>query len=152
VPNSVIVALGVSLVIWALLRWTVFGRQAHAVGSNAGAARLAGIRLALVRVTAFGVLGLCTAIAAVLLGSSTGGFNPSLGSGLFIPPYVAAFFGISVLGAGRFNVVGTVVGALFIGTLQTGLVIVGTAAWVGDVVVGGALVLILVLAVRRRAT
>jgi ribose/xylose/arabinose/galactoside ABC-type transport system permease subunit len=69
---------------------------------------------------------------------------------LFIPPFVAAFFGIAVLGANRFNVFGTVVGALFIGTLETGLIINGTEAWVGDVIVGLVLVVILVVAVGRR--
>jgi ribose/xylose/arabinose/galactoside ABC-type transport system permease subunit len=150
IPNSVVVAFFVSVLSWALLRYTVFGREAQAIGSNPTAARLAGIRIGVVRVAAFAVFGLCVGIATVLLSSSTGGYNPSLGSGLFIPPFVAAFFGIAVLGAGRFNVFGTVVGALFIGTLETGLVIGGTEAWVGNVIVGLVLVVILVFAVGRR--
>jgi ribose/xylose/arabinose/galactoside ABC-type transport system permease subunit len=150
IPNAVIVALVVSLIAWWLLRFTVFGREAQAIGSNPTAARLAGIRINLVRVGAFVVLGVCVAIASILLSSSTGGFNPGLGNGLFIPPFVAAFFGIAVLGAGRFNVFGTVIGALFIGTLETGLIINGTEAWVGDVIVGLVLVVILVVAVGRR--
>lgn len=150
IPNAVIVALIVSVATWAVLRYTVFGRQAQAIGSNATAARLAGIRISAVRIGAFAVLGLCVAIASILLSSSTGGYNPSLGNGLFIPPFVAAFFGIAVLGAGRFNVFGTVVGALFIGTLETGLIINGTEAWVGDVIVGLVLVVILVVAVGRK--
>jgi ribose/xylose/arabinose/galactoside ABC-type transport system permease subunit len=149
IPRSVIIALVVAVAAWAMLRWTVFGRQAQAIGSNPHAARLAGIRIALTRTGAFVVLGICAAITAVLLSSSTGGYNPNIGAGLFIPPYVAAFFGLAVLGARRFNVFGTVIGALFIGTLQTGLIIVGTEAWVGDVVVGAVLLTILMLATRR---
>jgi ribose transport system permease protein len=150
IPNAVVVAFVVAMAAWAMLRYTVFGREAQAIGSNPTAARLAGIRIGLVRVGAFAVFGLCVGIASVLLSSSTGGYNPSLGSGLFIPPFVAAFFGIAVLGAGRFNVFGTVIGALFIGTLETGLVIGGTEAWVGNVIVGLVLVVILVVAVWRR--
>ena len=54
------------------------------------------------------------------------------------------------LAAGKFNVFGTVVGALFVSTLQTGLIIQGAQAWVGDVVVGGVLIVILFVAVQRR--
>ena len=146
---SIIVAAIVTVVAFALMRWTVFGRQAQAIGSNQKAARLAGIRIALTRTGAFVFLGLCSAISGVLLSSSTGGFNPSLGEGLFIPPFVAAFFGMAVLGAARFNVFGTVVGALFTGTFQTGLVIVGTQAWVGDATVGVVLLVILLIATAR---
>lgn len=149
IPNAVVIALVVAVAAWALLRFTVFGRQAQSIGSNQHAARLAGIRIAVTRTGAFLVMGVCAAIAAVLLTSSTGGFNPSIGAGLFIPPFVAAFFGMAVLAARRFNVFGTVVGALFIGTLQTGLVIIGTEAWVGNVVVGVALLVILLVATGR---
>jgi ribose/xylose/arabinose/galactoside ABC-type transport system permease subunit len=151
IPSAVFIALLVTLLVFGVLKFTVFGRQGQAIGSNAHAARLAGIRISMTRTGAFVVSGVCAAVAAVLLSSSTGGFNPSLGTGLFIPPFVAAFFGVAVLRAGRFNVFGTVVGALFIGTLQTGLVIMGTEAWIGDVMVGAVLITILMLASKKEA-
>jgi ribose/xylose/arabinose/galactoside ABC-type transport system permease subunit len=55
-----------------------------------------------------------------------------------------------VLAARRFNVLGTVVGALFMGTLQTGLVIVGASAWLFTFIQGAVLLVILLIA--RRAT
>lgn len=148
IPNPVYIALIVAIIAFVVLRVTVFGRQIRAIGSNPGAARLAGVRISFTRVGTFAVLGVCAGLAAVLLSSSAGQYSPDVGSGLFIPPYVAAFFGLSVLGAGRFNVLGTVVGGLFIGTLQTGLIIVGAEAWVSSVVVGLALIAILVVASR----
>jgi ribose transport system permease protein len=150
IPLSAIIALVVAIFMWALMRFTVFGRQAQTIGSNKQAARLAGIRIPMTRIGAFVVSGICAAIASVLLCSSTGGFNPSVGEGLFIPPFVAAFFGVAVLASGRFNVFGTVIGALFTGTLETGLVILGTQAWVGTVLVGVVLLLILMLASKQQ--
>lgn len=146
IPFAVIYALAIAVILFAIVRWTVFGRYAQAIGSNPVAARLAGIRLSATRVGAFAVLGICAGIAAVILSSRSGQFSPDIASGLFIPPFVAAFFGMSVLAAGRFNVFGTVVGALFIATLETGLIVIGSAAWVADVVIGSALLVILFLA------
>lgn len=151
IPNPVYIALGVAIVAFLILRITVFGRQVRAIGSNPGAARIAGLRISMTRVGTYAVLGLCAGLTAVLLSSSAGQFSPDIGSGLFIPPYVAAFFGLSVLAAGRFNVFGTLVGGLFIATLQTGLIIVGAESWVSSVVVGLALIAILVVAARVRS-
>jgi ribose transport system permease protein len=143
IPVNVLYALGVILVCYGLLRWTVFGRNATAVGSNEIAARLSGLPLPQVRIGAFVVMGLCSGVAAVILSSREGGYQPGVADGLLVPPFVAVFFGLSVLARGRFNVAGTVVGALFIGTLQTGLNIIGQSGWVADVVVGTTLVIIL---------
>lgn len=151
IANPVYIAVLVAIIAYLILRVTVFGRQVRAIGSNPGAARLAGVRISVTRIGTFAALGLAAGLAAVLLSSSAGQFSPDIGSGLFIPPYVAAFFGLSVLAAGRFNVLGTIVGGLFIGTLQTGLIIVGSEAWVSNVVVGLALIAILVVAARARA-
>jgi ribose/xylose/arabinose/galactoside ABC-type transport system permease subunit len=85
-----------------------------------------------------------------MLSSRTAQFSPDISTGLLVPPFVATFFGLSVLAAGRFNVFGTVVGALFIGTLETGLTIIGSSSWVADIVTGAALVAILFIATGRQ--
>jgi ribose transport system permease protein len=152
IPLAIFYAGFIVLAIWAVLRWTVFGREAQAIGANPTAARLAGIRLSTTRIAAFAVLGLCAAIAAIILSSRSGQYSPDIASGLFIPPFVAAFFGMSVLAAGRFNVFGTLVGALFIATLQTGLVVLGSQDWVANVIIGSVLLIILFIAAETRDT
>jgi ribose/xylose/arabinose/galactoside ABC-type transport system permease subunit len=149
---AVYFAIGAVIIFGVLLRFTVFGRRAEAIGTNPIAARFAGIPLMRVRVTTFALLGLCAGVAAVILSYRQGQFTTDLSLGLFIPPFVAAFFGISVLATGKFNIFGTVVGALFIGTLEEGLIIAGAAAWTGDVVVGAALIVVLFFAASRRAS
>ena len=145
---AVYIAAGFTLVAAATLRWTVFGRYLQSIGSNAEAARLAGIGLSRIRIAAFAALGLSAALAALIITSRQAQYTPNVGVGLFLEPYVAAFFGMSVLAARRFNVFGTVIGALFIGTLETGLTIVGAEDWVSDVV-EGAVLLVIVVAGRR---
>jgi ribose/xylose/arabinose/galactoside ABC-type transport system permease subunit len=149
IPLAVYFALAVVLTLGIILRFTVFGRRAEAIGTNPVAARFAGIPIARVRVGAFALLGVCSGIAAIVLSAQQAQFTTDLALGLFIPPFVAAFFGISVLAAGKFNMFGTVIGALFIGTLETGLIISGAAAWTGDAVVGAALIIVLFAASKR---
>jgi ribose/xylose/arabinose/galactoside ABC-type transport system permease subunit len=150
VPLPIVYAAVIVLAAFVLMRFTVFGRQTLAIGSNPGAARLAGIRVGQTRMWGFVVMGLCAGIAAVILSSQTGQFSPDLAGGLFIPPFVAAFFGISVLAAGRFNVFGTTVGALFVATLQTGLTIVGADSYLANIVIGAVLIVILFVAAQSR--
>jgi len=147
---TIFYALAAAVIAALLLRSTVFGREAQAVGNNPQAASLVGIRLGWVRVGAFAFLGLCAALAAILLTARSGSYSPDIAGGLLIPPYVAAFFGTSVLAAGRFNVFGTVVGGLFIATLETGLVVAGLLSWVSTAIVGAALILILFVAAQAR--
>jgi ribose transport system permease protein len=146
---AVYVSIVIVVIFGILLRFTVFGRRAEAIGTNPIAARFAGIPLMRVRIASFSLLGVCAGISAVILTYRQGQFTTDLSLGLFIPPFVAAFFGISVLAAGKFNMLGTVIGALFIGTLEEGLVIAGAASWTGDVVVGAALIIVLFAAARR---
>jgi ribose/xylose/arabinose/galactoside ABC-type transport system permease subunit len=143
-------ALAIAGIAAVVLRYTVFGRNARALGENEDAARLAGIRLPATRIGAFAVMGACTATVAIIMSSKLAQYTPDIASGLFIPPFVAAFFGISVLALGRFNVFGTVIGALFIGTLETGLLVAGAQSWIGDAIVGAALIVILFLSAHSR--
>jgi ribose transport system permease protein len=139
-----------ALCMGIMFRYSVVGRYLMSVGSNPQASRLAGLPLSGLRVTAYAMLGIGVGIAAVIITSRQGQYTPNVGAGLFLSPYVAAFFGMSVLAARRFNVLGTVVGALFMGTLQTGLVIIGASAWVYTFIQGAVLLVILLIA--RRST
>jgi ribose/xylose/arabinose/galactoside ABC-type transport system permease subunit len=149
--SAVMVAAGVVSVVAAItLRSTVFGRYVQATGSNPEAAAIAGVNVRLVRIGAFMVLGVCVAIASILQSSISSAHYPDAGTSLFLPPFVAAFIGTSVLARGRFNVFGTVVGALFISTLQTGLLVQDTAVWVISVLEGGVLLAAVLITHQRQ--
>lgn len=141
---ATVIAAVFAILVGILLRSTVLGRQLQSIGSNAEAGRLAGLHLSRIRVIAFAVLGLAVGISAIIMTSRQAQYTPDVGTQLFLQPYVACFFGMSVLGARRFNVFGSVIGALFIGTLQTGLVIMGAQPWVSSLAQGAVLFVILV--------
>lgn len=144
------IALVFAVLFGILFRWTVAGRNIMAVGSNPSASRLAGLPLSRIRIFAYILLGLAVGVAALVITSRQAQYTPDVGNGLFLSPYVAAFFGMSVLGVRRFNVFGTVIGALFMGTLQTGLVVIGASSWLYEVIQGAALLIILLIARRVR--
>ncbi|MGB9182711.1 MAG: ABC transporter permease [Solirubrobacteraceae bacterium] len=148
----VVLALVTAILAAVVLRATVFGRHVQATGSNAEASAIAGVRVNRVRIGAFAVLGLFVAAAAIIDTSTSAAFYPSAGQGYFLPPFVAAFVGTSVLGRGRFNVLGTVIGALFIDTLQVGLIQQNAPSWVIYVVQGVVLAMAVMVTAQKRRT
>lgn len=147
---EVIVMAVVAIVGGIVLRATIFGRHIKATGSNADAAAIAGVNVSAIRVGCFLVLGLCVGIAGVVQTSLSAAYYPTSGADLFLPPFVATFVGTSVLGRGQFTVLGTVVGALFIGTLQTGLLMQNIPSWVIYVVQGAVLLIAVMVAAQTR--
>jgi ribose/xylose/arabinose/galactoside ABC-type transport system permease subunit len=151
-PLRPIIAAGVTLVFLVILRTTVFGRNAHAVGDNPAAARLAGLPIQRIKISGFVLTGATAGIAAVLITSSAGSYYPNLGTGLLLPAYAAAFLGLSLGGGLRFNVLGSYLGVLLLGMVTTGLTMMNQPSWVAALVQGLVLVAAVAgIAMRRGA-
>jgi len=151
VPLRVIIAAAVVLALLVLLRTTVYGRHASAVGDNPAAARLTGVPVGRVRVIAFMLAGLAAAIAAVLVTSSASQYYPNLGTGYLLPAYAAAFLGLSLGGGLRFNILGSYIGVLLLAMVTTGLTMMNQPSWVAALVQGVVLlVAVASVSVRRR--
>ncbi|HXF98956.1 MAG TPA: ABC transporter permease [Gaiellaceae bacterium] len=151
VPLRAIIAGGVALLFLVLLRTTVYGRHATAVGDNPTAARLAGVPVERVKVLAFVLAGLTAGLAAVLVTSSGAQYYPNLGTGYLLPAYAAAFLGLSLGGGLRFNVLGSYLGVLLLGMLTTGLTMMNQPSWTTQLVQGLVLVVAVAgIALRRR--
>lgn len=151
IPLRAIVAAAAVLAFLILLRTTVFGRHAAAVGDNPAAARLAGVPVERVRVIAFMLAGLAAGLAAVLVTSSASQYYPNLGTGYLLPAYAAAFLGLSLGGGLRFNILGSYIGVLLLATVTTGLTMMNQPSWMAALVQG--IVLLVAVAgvsVRRR--
>jgi ribose transport system permease protein len=91
--------LAVAAVSWVLLARTTFGRCVYAVGGNAEAARMSGIRVGAVRVTVFAISGVCAALAGLVLASRGGSAQADMGTLLELSAIAAAVIGgTSILG------------------------------------------------------
>jgi ribose transport system permease protein len=118
IPTLVIIFALVAALGWVLLNRTTFGRHTFAVGGNAEAARLAGIRVQRHTVLLYVLSGLACGIAAVMLMARTTTGSSTHGSLYELDAIAAVVIGGTLLIGGRGTIVGTVLGVLIFTTLS----------------------------------
>lgn len=145
----VLYLVGAGLIVWWLLEYTPFGRHLYAIGSNADAARLSGVRVDRLTWISLALAGCVAGLGGVLFTSLTG---PSLtfGSTLLLPAFAAAFLGSTQIRPGRFNVWGTLIAIYVLATGVQGLQLVSGQEWLGQMFDGVAVIVAMALAVSRR--
>ncbi|HET7716634.1 MAG TPA: ABC transporter permease [Bauldia sp.] len=131
-----------------LLHLSVFGRRALATGGNTIAARFSGINTDLVRIGAFALCGVTASLAGLVLAARSAAGNPILGQGLELDVIAAVIIGGTSLFGGRGYILGSVVGAIFIGILGFGLIVMGLSTSIQEVVKG--LIIIGAVSLNRR--
>jgi rhamnose transport system permease protein len=144
-----------SLGVFALAAWTLghmaAGRAVYATGSNADAARLAGIRTEHMKCLVFVVAGALTAVAAVLNAARFSQIPSNTGLGLEMKVIAAAVVGGAAITGGRGTLFGTLLGVVLLGSIGPALTFLGvTAYW--ERALQGAIIVIAVAseAVGRR--
>lgn len=141
VPRVVFVVVIVAVAAWYILGHTPFGRALYAIGSNPRSADLVGLPRMRYTLFTFAMSGLLAGIAGVVLTARTGGANPDAGTYLIFPALAAVFLGATAIIPGRFNIIGTVVGVLFVAVSVSGLTLAGAQNWVDAVFNGAALII-----------
>ncbi|WP_262253221.1 ABC transporter permease [Pectobacterium polaris] len=144
VPVIVVIMLAVTVLVQLYLSLTKHGRRMYAIGGNPEAARLAGIRTARYRVQAYVFSSLLAALGGILLASRIGSSQVNAGGGYLMDAVAAAYIGFSLAGSGKPNALGTLLGAVILGVLQNGLVMLSVPYYAMDIIKG--LVLALALA------
>jgi ribose transport system permease protein len=117
IPTLVIIFALVALAGWVLLNRTTFGRRTFAVGGNAEAARLAGIRVQRHTVLLYVLSGVACGIAAVMIMGRTTTGSSTHGTLWELDAIAAVVIGGTLLIGGRGTIVGTVLGVLIFQTL-----------------------------------
>lgn len=145
VPVIVLIMLAVTIVVQLFLSLTKHGRRMYAIGGNPEAARLSGIRTVRYRVIAYVISSLLAALGGILLASRIGSSQVNAGGGYLMDAVAAAYIGFSLAGSGKPNALGTLVGAVILGVLQNGLVMLSVPYYAMDIIKG--LVLALALAI-----
>ncbi|MDX6665413.1 MAG: ribose transport system permease protein [Solirubrobacteraceae bacterium] len=143
---AVWIALAVAVILFYILEQTPLGRSWYAVGGSERVAFLAGLRTGRLKIAAFTLSGLFVGIGAVIALGQSGGANPGYGPDLLLPAYAAAFLGVTTYRAGRYNVVGSVVGILLLAVGFNGLSLLGVPFWVQPIFNGGVLLLAVIVA------
>jgi ribose transport system permease protein len=136
IPLPVFFAIGISLILWLVLRFTTIGRRWYATGGNAEVSRLSGVNVKRARLIAFTVAGFVSAIGGILLAARLGSASAVQGSDNMMFSVAAVFLGMTVVRSGAANLGGTMVGVAIIGVMSNGLNILGVNAYVQQVVTG----------------
>jgi len=145
VPVPVIVAVGVIVLTWALLRFTRLGRYIYAVGGNEAAAHLSGVPVNIVKLFAYAYCGTLAALAGLLATARMGSVRPSDALGYELDAIAASVIGgISLMG-GQGSVLGTAIGATLIGVLRNGMVLLDVSAFWQKVVIGVVIIIAVAL-------
>jgi ribose/xylose/arabinose/galactoside ABC-type transport system permease subunit len=142
------VYIAIAVVIWGyfFLNKTRTGQHITAVGGNEEAARLAGIDVARTRFIVYFIMGVLSALATMVWVARLNSAQAALAYGVEFHTIALVVLGGTSLFGGRGLIMGSVMGALILGVLENGLVIVGLSSFVQQVVIG--LIFIAVVAFR----
>ena len=136
IPAPVVITILIYAVAHFVLTRTVFGRTTYAIGGNEEAARLSGVQVRFHKTGVYGVAGLTSAAAAVVLTARLNSAQPTAGTMYELDAIAATVIGGSSLLGGEGTVTGTLIGALIMGVLRNGLNLLNVSSFLQQVVIG----------------
>ncbi len=135
-PIPVLCFAGVALLAWFFLRNFRLGRHIYAVGGNEHAARAAGVPVESVKLFAYGLCGLLTGLAGVVLAARITTGQPNAGQAYELDAIAAVVIGGTSLAGGVGTITGTLLGVLLIGVINNGLDLQGVSSYYQAVIKG----------------
>jgi ribose/xylose/arabinose/galactoside ABC-type transport system permease subunit len=136
VPISILFFLGMVLITFVVLRYFRYGRFLYAIGGNKRAAFVSGINTNRITMTAYVIVGLCNALAAVILISRVGSALATTGDSYALDSLAAVIVGGVALAGGKGSAINIFLGVLLIGLISNALIIMNVNPYVRDVVIG----------------
>ncbi|MGB9797547.1 MAG: ABC transporter permease, partial [bacterium] len=119
-----------------LMSSTTLGRSIYAIGGNEQAAFLSGININRVKIIVYTLSGLLSGLAGIVLASRLSSAQPNSGLGIELDVIAAVIIGGASFAGGEGTIIGTFIGAAFMGILRNGLVLLNVSAFWQQVVIG----------------
>ena len=141
IPTPVWLTLVIAAIAAVVTARTPFGRHIYAVGGNERAARLAGIRTSRVKGVTYVISGLCAALVGLIIAAQLESAHPATGESFELNAIAAVVLGGTSLMGGRGSIGGSLIGAMVIGVLADGLVMLGVSEFWQIVIKGVVIVL-----------
>jgi ribose transport system permease protein len=139
-PAPAIIAGLIYAVAHFVLGHTVFGRATYAIGGNEEAARLSGVHVRYHKTAIYGVAGLMSAAAAVVLTARLNSAQPTAGTMYELDAIAATVIGGTSLLGGEGTIIGALIGALIMGVLRNGLNLLDVSSFFQQVVIGAVII------------
>ena len=140
IPAPIIVMVVVYAMAHLVLTRTTFGRYVYAIGGNEEATRLSGVAVRFHKTAIYGVSGLMSAVAAIILTARLNSAQPIAGMMYELDAIAATVIGGTSLMGGEGSLGGTLVGALIMGVLRNGLNLLGVSSFLQQIVIGAVIV------------
>lgn len=141
IPYAVIVMVVVVIIGSVILNKTYFGRYLYALGGNAEAVKLAGVKVGRTRLIVYTIAGLFTAIGTIVYVSRTGSASSSMGPGTEFTLIASALLGGIKMGGGGGKMSSIVVGVLILTVIQNGMQMMQMDAFAQNIVKGVVLII-----------
>lgn len=136
IPVPVLILLAVVIVMTFVTRFTTFGRYVFAMGGNPEAAALSGINVKRTTVMIFVVMGILSAVAAVVTTARLNAGTNSMGTLAELNVIAAAVIGGTSLAGGIGTIPGAILGAVIMQSLDNGMVLLGVSSSLRSIVIG----------------
>jgi ribose/xylose/arabinose/galactoside ABC-type transport system permease subunit len=143
VPIPILFFLGIVILTFVVLKYLRYGRFLYAIGGNRKAAYVSGINTNRITLTAYIIVGLCNALAALILISRVGSALATTGDSYALDSLAAVIVGGVAITGGKGSALSIFLGVLLIGLISNALIIMNINPYVRQVVLG----LIIIVAV-----
>ncbi len=140
IPSPVVLMVVVYGIAHLVLARTTFGRYVYAICGNDEATRLSGVAILRYKTFIYGVSGLMSAVAAIILTARLNSAQPIAGMMYELDAIAATVIGGTSLMGGEGTLAGTLVGALIMGVLRNGLNLLGVSSFLQQIVIGAVIV------------
>jgi ribose transport system permease protein len=145
IPVPVWLAIVVVLIAVFITQKTKLGRYIYAIGGNEQAAKLSGINIKKVKMIVYAIAGALAALGGIIVTARLDSAQPNAGMSYELDAIAAVVIGGTSLSGGKGSVWGTVMGAIIIGVLNNGLVLLNVSPFWQQVVKGGVILLAVII-------
>lgn len=147
IPMPVWISALVVIAAVIMTNKTKLGRHIYAIGGNETAAKLSGLKIKKIKMIVYSIAGACAAVGGIIVTSRLDSAQPNAGMGFELDSIAAVVIGGTSLSGGKGTIMGTVQGALIIGILNNGLVLLNVSPFWQQVVKG--LVILLAVIIEK---
>ncbi|WP_285844359.1 ABC transporter permease [Metabacillus halosaccharovorans] len=140
IPTPIYIMLLVYIVMFFILKYTMFGRHIYAIGGNEEAARLTGIKVERSLINVYSISGLLAGLGGVVLAGRLYSGQPTAGQMYELDAIAAVILGGTSLVGGRGKIQGTIIGVLIMGVISNGLTLMDVNYYWQLVVKGGVII------------
>lgn len=140
IPIPVIVFILMVALAWFILNHTRLGRYTYAIGGNEETVKLSGINVKFYKSMVYVIVGIMSSLSALILTARLNSAEAVAGQGYELDVIAAVVIGGTSLSGGRGSIIGTLIGALLIGTINNGMNLLGISPYFQQVVKGALII------------